>query len=177
MTGGGSVARTPVYQGQVVDLGIETVRLPDGRSFTLEIVRHPGGAATVALDREDHVWLLRQYRHAAGGWIWEVPAGKIDPGEAPENTARRELAEEAGVAAGLWTALGSIHTTPGFCDEVIHLYLARELHAVAPRTEAHESIEAHRVPFTQALEWARSGTIRDAKTLAALFRAAPWAGH
>ncbi len=171
------MVRTPVYQGKVVDLGIETAHLPDGRSFPLEIVRHPGGAATVAVDRDGRVWLLRQYRHAAGGWLWEIPAGKIDPGEAPEATARRELAEEAGVAADRWISLGSIHTTPGFCDEVIHLYLARELHAVAPRPEPHESIEAHRIPLAEAMEWARSGHISDAKTLVALFRAAPWVGH
>lgn len=154
-----------------MDLGVEPVTLPDGRTFALEVVRHPGGAAAVALDGVGRVCLLRQYRHAGGGWLWEVPAGKIDPGEAPAETARRELAEEAGVVAERWDGLGSILTTPGFCDEVIHLYLARDLTSVKARPGVHEVLEVHWMPLTTAWEWARDGEIRDAKTVAALFRA------
>jgi ADP-ribose pyrophosphatase len=160
-----------LYIGQVVNLGIEEVGLPDGRTLSLEVVRHPGGAAVAALDEADRVCLLRQYRHAGGGWIWEVPAGKLEAAEDPRETARRELEEEAGLRARSWTDLGSILTTPGFCDEVIHLYLAREIELTPPRHQAHELIEVHWVSFAQALGWARSGEIRDAKTVAALFRA------
>jgi len=163
--------RRSVYRGQVVDLGVEEAALPDGRTLTLEVVRHPGGAAAAAVDDRGRVCLLRQYRHAAGGWLWEVPAGKLDAGEPPLATARRELEEEAGIRAGAWAALGQVVTAPGFCDEVIHLFLARDLEAVPPRPEAHELLEVHWVDFAEALRRAASGEIRDAKTVAALFRA------
>ncbi len=154
-----------------MDLGLEEVALPGGRSLTLEVVRHPGGAAAAAVDEAGRVCLLRQYRHAAGGWLWEIPAGKLDPGEPPLATARRELEEEAGVRAGSWEPLGSLVTAPGFCDEVIHLFLARDLEPVPARPEAHEVLEVHWVGFAEAVARAARGEIRDAKTVAALFRA------
>jgi 8-oxo-dGTP pyrophosphatase MutT (NUDIX family) len=155
-----------------VDLGIEEATLPDGRPITLEVVRHAGGAAVAAVDGGGRVCLVRQYRHAAGGWIWEVPAGKLEPGESPLDTAKRELEEEAGLLAESWVGLGRILPTPGFCDEVIHLYLARDLMEVPRRPEGNELIEVHRLDFGDALFRARSGEIEDAKTVAALFRAA-----
>jgi ADP-ribose pyrophosphatase len=165
-------SRTLIHKGPVVDLGCERFQLPDGRPYQLEVVRHPGGAAIVALDDSDRVCLLRQYRHAGGGWLWELPAGKLDPGEAPEQTARRELEEEAGVQARAWQPLGTALTTPGFCDEVIHLYLARQLVTTAPRHQANEFIEIHWQPFTEALQWVHSGQIRDAKSMLGLLLAA-----
>jgi ADP-ribose pyrophosphatase len=163
--------RKSIYRGSVVDLGTEPVELPDGRRLDLEVVRHPGGAAAVALDDRNRVCLLRQYRHAAGGWLWELPAGKLDAGESPAATVARELEEEAGVRAARWDRLASFLTTPGFCDEVIHVYLARELTPVARNPGAHECIEVHWPAFDEALEQARNGTIRDAKTLLGLFYA------
>ena len=160
-----------LYHGRVIDLALERVRLPDGSETELEIVRHPGGAAVVALERDGRVCLLRQYRHAGGGWLWELPAGKIDHREPPLQTARRELAEEAGVSAGRWDALGHLHSSPGVFDEVIHLYLARELEHSQQQLEHDEVLEVHWLPFAEALEWARSGRISDAKTLVGLFRA------
>jgi ADP-ribose pyrophosphatase len=154
-----------------VDLGLEEAALPDGRSLSLEVVRHPGGAAAAALDRKGRVCLLRQYRHAAGGWLWEIPAGKLDPGEPPLATARRELQEEAGLQAESWTSLGQVITAPGFCDEVIHLFLARDLVIVPACPEAHEFLEVHWVDFREALRRAVASQIRDAKTVVALFRA------
>ena len=168
--------RKLIYQGSVVDLGIETAQLPDGRSIDLEVVRHPGGAAVVALDPARGVCLLRQYRHAGGGWLWELPAGKLDPGETPLATARRELEEEAGLRARDWQRLTEFLTTPGFCDEVIHLFLARDLEYVQALPQAHECIEIHWRPFAEALAMAERGDIRDGKTLLGLFHAAWVAG-
>lgn len=164
--------RKILYQGAVVDLGLETVELPDGNRLDLEVVRHPGGAAVVALDDRHRVCLLRQYRHAAGGWLWELPAGKLDAGEAALTTAQRELEEEAGLRAESWTLLVRVLTTPGFCDEVIHLFLATGLREVPSRHQAHECIEVHWRPFDEAMTMARRGDIQDAKTLLGLFYAA-----
>lgn len=162
--------RRSVFQGKIIDIGVETVALPNGQLAELEIVRHPGGAAAVALDDDGKVCLLRQYRHAAGGWLWELPAGKIDPGEDGFNTARRELTEEAGMVAEEWNELGTLVSSPGVFTEVIHLYLARGLRHTGHDHEAHEVIEIHWLPLQQALEWCVDGTITDAKTLIGLFR-------
>lgn len=163
--------RKTVYRGHLVDLGIEHVKLPNGRQTDLEIVRHPGGAAVVAIDERQRVCLLRQYRHAAGGWLWELPAGKIDAGETPETTASRELAEEAGILASELVPLGQTLTTPGFCDEVIYLFRATGLQSCATRQEDHEVIEIHWLDYQEALRGIHDGTIRDAKTMLGLLLA------
>jgi len=160
-----------IYQGRIVDLQLDDVTLPNGRSVTLEMVHHPGAAAIVAVDAGGEVTLLRQWRHAAGGYIWEVPAGTLAPGEAPEACARRELREEAGLVATDWTPLGSILTTPGFCDERIHLYLARDLSAAAQQLDHDEVLTVTRMPFAEALAMVHRGEIEDAKSIAALCRA------
>ncbi len=163
--------RKQVYHGRIIDLNLETVTLPNGVQAELEIVRHPGGAAAVALDAQQRVCLLRQFRHAAGGWLWELPAGKLDAGETPLTTARRELQEEAGVAAARWQALGRLVSSPAVLTEVIHLFLARDLTAVEAGHEQHEVIEVHWIALDQALAWAATDTILDAKTAIGLFRA------
>jgi len=160
--------RERIYSGKALTLERERVRFPDGHRDTLEIVRHPGGAGTLALDDRDRVCLLKQFRFAVGQWLWELPAGRIEPGEPPLHTAQRELAEEAGCVAGQWQALGSIFPSPGICDERIHLYQARDLRPVDTAHEAAEFIEIHWVPLKEAIGWAGDGTITDAKTLAAL---------
>jgi len=158
-----------LYRGRIVHLTEEDVVLPNGHAVTLEIVRHPGAAAIVALDAADGVTLLRQYRHAVGGYLWEVPAGKLDPGEAPAACAVRELAEEAGLAAHRWEELGAIVTCPGFCDERIHLFLATGLRTVPMARGADEVItEVAVVPLAEAMQMIRRGEIRDGKTIAAL---------
>jgi ADP-ribose pyrophosphatase len=167
------VERKSIFRGRVIELALERVTLPNGQQTELEIVHHPGGAAVVALDTDSNVCLLHQFRHAAGGWLWELPAGKLDPGEAPLATAQRELQEEAGLIAADWQSLGRIVSSPGVFTEVIHLFLARGLTAVATRTEEHELIEVHWLPFQQALAMARDGEITDAKSVAGLFRAQP----
>jgi ADP-ribose pyrophosphatase len=167
--------RKPIYRGDVVNLGLETVTLPNQRTLELEVVRHPGGAAVVAVD-DYRVCLLRQYRHAAGGWLWELPAGKIDPQETPEQTARRELQEEAGLTASEWRHLGGFLSTPGFCDEKIDLYLAHNLDPTAADCHPHEVIEVHWIDFEQALEWAANGEIIDGKTIIGLLLAKAYLG-
>ena len=157
-----------IFQGRVLQLGIESLTLPNGESLELEVVRHPGGAAVVALDHQDQVCLLRQYRHAGGGWIWELPAGRLEDNEPPHTTAARELAEEAGLQACHWDPLGKMLATPGYSDEVIYLFLARELTSVPAQPEEHELFEVHWIPFDQALEQVHDGTILDAKTMLGL---------
>lgn len=161
-----------IYRGRVVRLNVEDVELPTGHRLPLEIVHHPGGAAVVALDEARRVCLLRHYRHAAGGWVWELPAGKLEPDEPPAETARRELAEEAGVTARRWRGLGHYLSSPGVFTERIHLYLARELERVPTAHESGEVFEVHWIEFDRALEWIDSGTIEDGKTGFGLLKAA-----
>jgi len=160
-----------VYQGRSIRVQVERVELPGGRQVELDVVRHPGASAVVPFESDDCVLLIRQFRHAAGGTIWEVPAGKLD-GEAPEVCAARELEEEAGRRAGRLERLGSIWTTPGFTDEVIHLFAAYELEGVPPRREDDEVIEVVPTPLDQALELVWSGELRDAKSALALLHVA-----
>ena len=161
-----------VHAGRVLTLNLETVTLPNGRVAELEIAHHPGGAAVVALDALGRTCLLRQYRHAAGGWIREIPAGKLDSGEPPLECARRELAEEAGCTARRWDALGSFFSSPGVLTEVIHLYLARDLEPVPSAPEEHEVFEVEWLALDEAAGLAARGELRDAKTLIGLAWAA-----
>ena len=159
---------TPIHKGRILDFRLEQVTLPNGATITLDMVRHPGAAAVVAVDANREVTLIHQFRHAADGFIWEIPAGTLNAGEEPEACARRELREEAGLDADEWTRLGSILTSPGFCDERIHLYLARGLHQGAQQLDHDEILSLKRVPFAQALQMIRTGEIQDAKSIAAL---------
>ncbi len=166
--------RRQVHRGRIVDLGIERVTLPNGAEVDLEVVRHQGAAAVVAVDDAGRVVLIRQFRHAAGGFIWELPAGVLDhPGEAPERCAARELLEETGVRAARLDRLATILTTPGFTDECIHLYLAGDLHQEAPARDHDEVIaEIARPPLAVALGMIERGEIVDAKTICGLYLAA-----
>lgn len=152
-------------------LTLDQVTLPNGAQAEFEIVHHPGGAGVVAIDTNDRVCLLRQYRYAMGDWLWEIPAGKLDPGETPLTTATRELEEEAGVRAQHWQSLGKVVSSPGVFTEVVHLYLARGLTHVSANAEAHEAFEVHWLPFADALQHAQSGEYVDGKTVIALLRA------
>jgi 8-oxo-dGTP pyrophosphatase MutT (NUDIX family) len=160
-----------VFQGRVITVNVEQVLLPTGEIARYEIVHHPGGAAIAAVDDEHRVCLLHQYRPAAGGWVWELPAGRLEPGEPPAETARRELVEEAGCQAARWDGMGSILSSPGVFAETIHLFLARNLRPVPSHHERHEVIEVHWVPLLDAVHQALSGEIRDGKTIAGLLRA------
>lgn len=165
-----------IHRGRSFAVQAEDVELPDGRRIALDIVRHPGASAVVPFEDEDTVLLIRQFRHAAGGTIWEVPAGKLD-GDAPEVCARKELEEEAGRRAGRLETLGSIWTTPGFTDEVIHLFAAFELERVAQALEEDEVIEVVPTPFERALAMVWDGRLRDAKSALALVHAARLLGR
>jgi ADP-ribose pyrophosphatase len=167
---------TPHYQGRVIRVSVDRVVLPNGKEAALEVVHHPGGAAIVAINDRQQVCLLRQYRYVAGGWIWELPAGKLEPAEPPEHTAHRELTEEAGVTASNWVSLGSLLSSPGVFSEVIHLYLARDLAAARAQLEDSEVLEVHWIDFREACARALSGEFRDAKTTIGLVRAAHWLG-
>jgi ADP-ribose pyrophosphatase len=163
--------------GSFLRFSRERVRLPNGRDVDLDIVRHPGAAAVVPFVSDDEVLLIRQYRYAAGGTILEVPAGKLDPGEGPEVCAARELEEEAGQRAGRLQALGWIFTTPGFTDEVIHLFAAYDLEPVPTRHQPDEVIELVPMRLEEALAHVWRGDIPDAKSALALIHAARHAGR
>ena len=151
---------------------MDRVELPNGRTVDLDMVRHPGAAAIVPFISRTDILMVRQYRWAVGGFIYEIPAGKLDDGkEDPLLCARRELEEEVGHQAGRMEPLGPIVTAPGFTDEVIHLFMATELTPGKQALEADEILRVERVPFTTALDWALSGRIKDAKTLCGLLRA------
>jgi len=174
-----------IHQGRIIRLEEHTVEFPDGSEGTLDVVRHPGAAAVVPfLDdpsaTDPHLLLIRHFRHAASGWLWEIPAGKLDVGEAahPERCAMRELQEETGYSAAAVTHLLSIVTTPGFSDEVIHLYMATGLTKGAHAREADEFMELHELPISKVRKMIQGKEIIDGKSLVALlfvlaFRQAP----
>ena len=167
------LATRRVYTGRVINLDVDRVRYPDGSDGELEIIRHPGAAAVVPFATDPRgaapeILMLRQFRYAAGGPLWEIPAGRLDPGEAPEACARRELREEAGMEAGTVQSLTTIWTTPGFTDETIHLFWATDLRSVAHAREPDEFIDVVRRPLEEILDGIRTGDVRDAKTIVAI---------
>jgi ADP-ribose pyrophosphatase len=160
-----------VYKGKLISVVRDTVR-EAGKTYVREVVRHPGGAAVVAYFEDGTVALVRQYRHPTVRYVLELPAGKLDPGERPEETAARELEEEMGVVAGRLEQLSEFYTTPGFCAEKLWVFLATNLRETASRHEEDEIIEAVRLPFARALEMIASREIEDAKTIIGLLLAA-----
>jgi ADP-ribose pyrophosphatase len=167
------LATRRVYSGRVINVDVDTVRFPDGSQGNLEMIRHPGAAAIVPCASDPAgpdpaILMIRQFRYAAGGPLWEIPAGTLAPGELPEACARRELLEEAGVTAGRIERMTSVWTTPGFTDEVIHLYWAQDLTRSEATPEPDEFIEVVARPLSEVLDGVRSGEIRDAKTIVAI---------
>lgn len=165
----------PIHQGKVLDLSVDRVRLPNGREADLEMIHHRGAAAVLPVLPDGKVLLVRQFRYATGGWLVEVPAGKLEPEEAPEPCARRELEEETGwrvAEDGELIPLGWIWSSPGFTDEKIWLYLARGLERGTVDREEDEVLDLEVMAFDQAVDQARNGQIHDAKTVCALLRAA-----
>jgi len=157
-----------IFKGRVVTLDIDTVTLPNGATIELEMIHHPGAAAVVPMKEDGTVILIRQYRHAAGGYIYEIPAGKLHPGEDPKLCAARELQEEIGYRADSLELLASILTTPGFTDEVIHIYRGTGLTKGKQDLDHDEVIEIVELPLEKALAQIIDGTIRDGKTIVGL---------
>jgi 8-oxo-dGTP pyrophosphatase MutT (NUDIX family) len=168
----------PVYEGRVISLRRDTVAMPGGGDSVREVVHHPGAVAVLALDEDDNVVLLRQYRHPVGTYLWELPAGLRDEdGEPPLETAKRELAEEVQLAAGRWSLLLSVSNSPGFSDELVHVFLAEELSPVdrpdgfvVEHEEADMTIE--RVPLADAVQRVFDGDIRNSSAVAGILAAA-----
>jgi ADP-ribose pyrophosphatase len=157
-----------IYTGRIITLNVDTVTLPNGLTVDLEVVRHPGAAAVVPLKDDGMVILIRQFRHAAGGFIYEVPAGKLHPGEDPRVCAVRELEEEVGYRAGRLDLLSSIFTAPGFTDEVIHIYKATGLTIGRQQLDRDEVLEVIEMPLSEAIGMIGNGAIRDAKSIVGL---------
>lgn len=174
MTEPGRISSRRIYTGRVIDLDIDAVRFPDGSTGELEMIRHPGAAAVVPIASDSDaadptILMIRQYRYATGGFLWEVPAGRLtEPGESPEACARRELQEEVGVSAGRLDRLTTIWTTPGFTDEAIHLFVAFDLKAGSHAREPDEFIEVVPLPMSDILRRIQAGEIGDAKTVTSI---------
>ena len=171
----GKISSHRVYTGRVISLDVDEVRFPNGTIGELEMIRHSGASAVVPLldaaKADPDVVLIRQYRYASNGYLYEIPAGRLDPGESPEECAERELREETGYSAGRLRQLTTIYTTPGFTDERIHIFVAQELTNGLAAPEADEFVELHPVPLSHAVAMVHSGEIVDAKTAIGLLLA------
>lgn len=172
-----AVASSRVWQGKLLDVWRDKVRLPDGHSATREYIRHPGAVVIVALDAHHRVVMERQYRHPVGAVIEELPAGKLDPGEDPLACAQRELQEETGYTAENWRWLGSFWPCVGYSNEVIHVVLATGIRPGPASLDEGEFLEVFLHPATDLMKRAEQGLLRDGKSLAALWLARPHLSH
>lgn len=159
-----------IRHGRVFDITLENVRLPNGACIDMEIIRHPGAAAIAALTADQEILMLKQYRHAVGQFWWEIPAGTFEAQEAPLACAKRELTEETGYRAQTWEPLGAVTPVPGYSDERIHLFLARDLSSSSQHLDFDEVIEVHPLPLDHVVQMIVDGEIEDAKTVTAIFR-------
>ncbi len=160
-----------VYSGSFLTVNVDQVALPNGKRCELEMIRHPGAAAVVPVDAEGNAILVRQYRYATDGWLLEIPAGKLDPGEPPETCAIREVEEETGYRVGQLEPLGWIWTTPGFTDEKIWLFRGTSLVSRTQQLQGDELLEVVKLPLAEAVQAAADGRIQDGKSVCALLRA------
>ena len=166
-----TLASELIFDGRLLKVYRDEVGLTDGGTSVREFVHHPGGVAVVALDGEGNVCLERQFRYPYRKVVTEIPAGKLEPGEDPFETIQRELQEEIGATAARWDALGYVMPSVGYTDEMLYLYLARELTFGETHMDEDEFLECYKLPFGEALDMAADGRINDAKTATALFRA------
>jgi 8-oxo-dGTP pyrophosphatase MutT (NUDIX family) len=163
-----------LHHGKVFRLLRENITLENGITTDLEVIRHPGASAIVPLSRKRSLLLIKQYRHAIGDYIWEIPAGTLNPDETPLECAMRELSEETGFSAEVWHKLGETTPVPGYSDERIHIFLATELMPATQRLDRDEMIDVHELQFDNAMEMIYSGLIQDSKTITGLFLASHW---
>ena len=161
-----------LYDGKIVRLRRDTARLPNGNHALREVVEHPGGVSVVAVDEQGCVPMVRQFRYPLQRIMLELPAGKLERGEDPLLAAQRELSEEVGATPGKMTYLGAVYSSPGFCDEAIHLYLAQELTFGQLHPDEDEFLSTERIPLDTLVEMALNGQLDDAKSVAAILRAA-----
>jgi len=159
------------FRGRVVDMCTDRIRYADGREYDLDMIRHPGAAAVVAVDDRRRVCLVRQYRHGVEDFLWEIPAGKLDGNELPDVAAVRELAEETGVRAQHWESLGLFLPAPGLITERVHIYMALKLDKGAPMPESDEELELQWLPLEDAMSMVIDGKLDDGKTAMGLVRA------
>ena len=164
------LSKTTVYKGRVVRLNVDKVQLENGRTSQREVIHHPGGACVVALDEQERVYLVRQFRYPFGEELWELPAGKLEPGENPLLAAQRELGEECGLSAQRYFDLGPIYPTVGYCDEVIYTWLATGLSPCQLEPDEDEFLTVEAIEFEKAVSLVLSGKIRDSKTVAGLLK-------
>lgn len=157
-----------IFKGKIIDLSVESVTLPNGNTAELELIKHPGAAAVVPLKSDGQVVLIRQYRHAVGGFIYEIPAGKLHPGEDPRECAVREVEEEVGYKVGKLEPLLSFFTTPGFTDEIIHIFVGKDLAPGKQDLGVDEVLEIIEMPLAKTIDLINDGTIKDAKTIIGL---------
>lgn len=167
-----TISSQRIFSGKLLKVRVDQVVLPDGKESSREIVEHPGAAAVVALDENDNVYLVRQYRKPVEKDLLEIPAGTRDNGEDPLDCIQRELSEEVGFRAGKLTQLAVLCTTPGFCTEVIHIFLATELSPHRGEQDSDEFLTVEKYPFVEAVKMVHQGQITDAKTVAGLLLAA-----
>lgn len=165
-----TISSKTVYQGRIIRVLEDQARLPDGKTAGREVVLHPGGVAILALDGDGQVALVRQYRYPLQRLLLELPAGKLDEGEDHRPAALRELSEETGLEAGELTYLGYIYVSPGFCDEALHMYLARDLTRSEQHPDEDEFLDVVTLPFDALVEQVMSGEITDAKTVATVLK-------
>lgn len=161
------VSSQTIFEGKIIKVTLDQARLPDGKLASREVVYHPGGVAVLALDDDNTVYLVKQYRYPIQQLLLELPAGKLDHG-AEENVllgAQRELSEETGLEAAEWTYLGYTLASPGFCDEALHMYLARGLTRKRQHLDEDEFLDVVTMPFGQLVEQVMDGTITDGKTV------------
>lgn len=166
--------RTTVYLGKVFELIRENVTLENGTTTDVEFIEHPGATAVIPFLDDNRIVLLKQYRHALKKYIWEIPAGTLDPQEEIISCAKRELIEETGYSAGQWHKLGEITPVPGYSNERIHIFLATELQPADQNLDEDEVIQVQAVDFLKAIEMIGDGEIQDAKSIAGLFLASQW---
>jgi len=159
-----------VYRGRILDVALEKHVMPDGRQSNFEIIRHPGGAAVLPVLPDGQVLLIKQFRPAIGTMVYEIPAGRLEPNETPQECAGRELIEETGYCAAQITSLGGCWSTVGFCDEFIHLFFGQGLTVAEQALEPDEVIELCPMPLVEALHKVKDSEILDSKTQLALLR-------
>ncbi|MBA3036414.1 MAG: NUDIX hydrolase [Desulfobacterium sp.] len=166
-----------IYKGKVFSFFSDNVTLPNGLTTNIDVIRHPGASAIVPLLNDNEIILIKQYRYAVGGFIWEIPAGVLDPGEAPLECAKRELIEETGYSANEMEKLTEIVPVPGYSDERIHIFLATGLSESKQNLDDDEILKVHTLKLDAAMEMIRSGEITDSKTIAGLFLASQFLDH